>query len=163
PDNRPEDEPPAADDVGAQPAESSEPPDDDQPERNLDWSNLPTAVRDRLVELAATALGKLPAVDVPRQLRPVARFAPAKRAKAGAGPLGATLSESAHFRTAVVEWLREHRPDVLNPNDDDPVVAAAAAVLLGEADVSVRVRLVARNAEDSALRAERDAALAKAQ
>src|SRR5699024_2387138 len=121
------------------------------------------AVRERIVRLAAQALGNLESGDIPRQLRPVARFAPAKRAKAGAAPLAATLSESPRFRAAVVEWLREHRPDTLDPNDDDPVAAAAAAVLLGEADASARVKLVARNAADNALRAERDAAVARAQ
>src|SRR5699024_8370309 len=127
-----------------------------------DWDTLPNAVRERIVRLAAQALGNLERGDIPRQLRPVARFAPAKRAKAGAAPLAATLSDSPRFRAAVVEWLREHRADTLDPNDDDPVAAAAAAVLLGEADASARVTLAARNAADNALRAERDAAVARA-
>src|SRR5699024_4546753 len=129
----------------------------------LDWQWLPTAVRDRVVQLAADALGNLESSDVPRQLRPVARFAPAKRAKAGATPLLAGLSESTRVRAAVVEWLREHRPDALDPNDNDPVVAATAAVLLEETDASARVRLVARNDMERTLRAERDAAVSNAQ
>lgn len=128
----------------------------------MDWDTLPTAVRDRMVQLAAQSLGRLETADVPRQLRPVARFAPAKRAKAGAGPLLAALSESSRFRTAVVEWLREHQADTLDPNDTDPVAAATAAVLLGESDAHTRLRLVARKADDSVLRAERDAAVARA-
>ncbi|WP_216208384.1 NYN domain-containing protein [Amycolatopsis aidingensis] len=129
----------------------------------VDWLSLPEPVRDRIAELAAAALGKLPTVDVPRQLRPVARFAPAKRAKLGGGPLLAALRESPRFRTAVLEWLREHRQDALDPNAEDSVAGAAAATLLGEASASTRVRLVAKNAEETTLRAERDAALARVQ
>ncbi|MCR6490120.1 NYN domain-containing protein [Amycolatopsis sp. OK19-0408] len=127
------------------------------------WPGLPEPVRDRIAELAAAAVAKLPGTDVPRQLRPVAKFAPAKRAKLGGAALLAALGESSQFRTAVIEWLREHRTDALDPNVTDSVAAAAAAVLLGESGAAGRVRLVAKNAEENALRAERDAALARAQ
>lgn len=127
------------------------------------WTSLPEAVRERIAELAAAAVGKLPVADVPRQLRPVAKFAPAKRAKLGGAALLAALGESSQFRVAVTEWLREHRKDALDPNDPDSVAAAAAAVLLGESGAAGRVRLVAKNAEETALRAERDAALARNQ
>ncbi|WP_414938022.1 NYN domain-containing protein [Amycolatopsis sp. cmx-11-51] len=127
------------------------------------WTALPETVRERIAELAAAAVGKLPVADVPRQLRPVAKFAPAKRAKLGGTALIAALGESSQFRVAVTEWLREHRKDALDPNDSDSVTAAAAAVLLGEAGAAGRVRLVAKNAEETALRAERDAALARNQ
>ncbi len=128
----------------------------------VDWLGLPEQIRERVAELTAAALGRLSVDDVPRQLRPVARFAPAKRARLGGTALLTGLAESQRFRTAVLEWLREHRVDALDPNDADPVAAAAAAVLLGESSASTRVRLVARNAEDTALRAERDAALGRA-
>ncbi|MEU6643862.1 NYN domain-containing protein [Saccharomonospora sp. NPDC046836] len=137
-------------------------PDDISDTEQLDWLGLPEAVRERIAELAAAALGRLPADDVPRQLRPVARFAPAKRAKVGGNALLTGLRDSARFRTAVLEWLREHRHDALDPNAEDSVAAAAAAVLLGESSASSRIRLVAKNAEETALRAERDAALARA-
>ncbi|HWD06448.1 MAG TPA: NYN domain-containing protein [Amycolatopsis sp.] len=127
------------------------------------WGVLPDAVRERIAELAAAAVAKLPATDVPRQLRPVAKFAPAKRAKLGGAALLASLGDSARFRTAVIEWLREHRTDALDPNATDTVAGAAAAVLLGESGAAGRVRLVAKNAEETALRAERDAALARNQ
>ncbi|ASR34923.1 RNA-binding protein [Prauserella marina] len=127
----------------------------------VDWLGLPEPVREHIAELAAAALGKLPADDIPRQLRPVARFAPAKRAKVGGNALLTGLRDSSRFRTAVLEWLREHRHDALNPNVDDPVAAASAAVLLGESSATSRVRLVAKNAEETTLRAERDAALAR--
>ncbi len=127
------------------------------------WTSLPEAVRERIAELAAAAVGKLPVADVPRQLRPVAKFAPAKRAKLGGTALIAALGESSQFRVSVTEWLRDHRKDALDPNDPDFVTAAAAAVLLGESGAAGRVRLVAKNAEETALRAERDAALARNQ
>ncbi|MFG1647889.1 NYN domain-containing protein [Amycolatopsis sp. NPDC049252] len=127
------------------------------------WPALPEAVRDRIAELAAAAVAKLPNTDVPRQLRPVAKFAPAKRAKLGGAALLAALGESSQFRTAVIEWLREHRTDALDPNAAESVAAAAAAVLLGESGAAGRVRLVAKNAEENSLRAERDAALARSQ
>jgi len=129
----------------------------------VDWAGLPEAVRDRIAELAAAALGKLPVADIPRQLRPVAKFAPAKRAKLGGNALISTLGESSRFRTAVLEWLRDHRQDALDPNSGDSVSSAAAAVLLGESSATTRVRLVAKNAEETTLRAERDAALARNQ
>jgi predicted RNA-binding protein with PIN domain len=127
------------------------------------WPALPEPVRDRIAELSAAAVAKLPTTDVPRQLRPVAKFAPAKRAKLGGAALLTALGESSQFRTAVIEWLREHRTDALDPNATDSVAAAAAAVLLGESGAAGRVRLVAKNAEENALRAERDAALARTQ
>ncbi|WP_236788814.1 NYN domain-containing protein [Amycolatopsis sp. GM8] len=127
------------------------------------WRDLPEPVRARLTELAAEALGKMPRVDVPQQLRPVAKFAPAKRAKLGATALLTTLQDSTAFRTAVLEWVREHRQDALNPNHEDSVVAATAAILLGESSATSRVRLVAKNAAETALRAERDAAVARNQ
>jgi predicted RNA-binding protein with PIN domain len=124
---------------------------------------MPEPVRTRLAELAADALGKMPRVDIPQQLRPVAKFAPAKRARLGATALLTTLCESPAFRTAVLEWVREHRQDALNPNHDDSVTAATAAVLLGESSATSRIRLVAKNAAETALRAERDAAVARNQ
>ncbi|MEV7045832.1 NYN domain-containing protein [Amycolatopsis sp. NPDC051061] len=127
------------------------------------WPALPEPVRDRIAELSAAAVAKLPATDVPRHLRPVAKFAPGKRAKLGGAALLGALGESSQFRTAVIEWLREHRTDALDPNAADSVAAAAAAVLLGESGAAGRVRLVAKNAEENVLRAERDAALARSQ
>ncbi|KAA9154400.1 RNA-binding protein [Amycolatopsis acidicola] len=149
-------------DPGLRAAAGAELPEED-PAAPLDWQEMPEPVRTRLAELAADALGRMPRTDVPQQLRPVAKFAPAKRARLGATALLNTLRESMAFRTAVLEWLREHRQDALDPNDDDSVAAATAAVLLGEASASTRVRLVAKNAAETALRAERDAAVARNQ
>jgi predicted RNA-binding protein with PIN domain len=134
----------------------------DRVESDVDWSALPAPVAARLVDLASDALGTLAPVDIPATLRPVAKFAPAKRAKLGGSRLLRALEQQAGFRAAVLEWAREHRPDALNQDSADPVPAAAAGVLLGSADAVQRVDSIARQAGDARLRADRDAALARA-
>ncbi|HWE89385.1 MAG TPA: NYN domain-containing protein [Pseudonocardiaceae bacterium] len=143
-----------ADDASA-PEPVEEPP--------IDWDRLPELVRGRLAELAAEAVGGIAAVDVPPQVRPVARFAVAKRARLGAGPLIAGLRGNAGFRAAVVKWAQEHRPTRLDVTAADPAAAAAAALVLGEDSAVHYVELVARRAGDAALRTERDTAVAKAE
>lgn len=132
-------------------------------ESTVDWEALPEAVRTRLAEIGAEALGDMARVDVPQQLRPVARFAPAKRARLGGAAVLAALRDSPTFRTAVVHWCREHRPAQVDVTAPDAVTAACAAVLLGEPVATHYVELVARRAGEAALRAERDAALARAE
>ncbi|GAB1514281.1 NYN domain-containing protein [Actinophytocola sp. KF-1] len=139
--------------------EPSVPPDGDS---TLDWTALPDAVRTRIAELGADALGALPKVDVPQQLRAVAKFTPAKRARLGAGAIIASLRDSVAFRTAVVEWCREHRAAALDMSGDDPAAVAAAAVLLGADNAPHYLELVSRRASDAGLRAQRDAAVARA-
>jgi predicted RNA-binding protein with PIN domain len=128
----------------------------------VDWSALPAPVAARLVDIAADALGTLAQGDIPATLRPVARFAPAKRAKLGASRLLSALGSQPEFRAAVLEWAREHRPDVLDRDSTDPVPAAVAATLLGTADAVRRVDSIAQQAGDTRLRVERDAAEARA-
>ncbi len=135
---------------------------DEPDESTVDWSALPDPIRSRLAELGADALGTLPKVDVPQQLRAVARFTPAKRARLGGGAIVASLRDSMAFRTAVVEWCREHRPASLDLTTDDPVAVAVAAVLLGEDAAGHYLELVARRASDAGLRSQRDAAVARA-
>jgi len=131
------------------------------PVAEVDWGALPPPVGARLADLAAAALGDLPAVDVPTSLRQVAKFAPAKRAKVGGARLLLALRELPAFRAAVLQWAREHRPDAVDVDAPDPVLAAAAAVLLGEADAGSRVDVVARHTDDARLRVERDAAVGR--
>ncbi|MEU0879637.1 NYN domain-containing protein [Lentzea sp. NPDC005914] len=129
----------------------------------VDWSALPEPLRARLAELGADALGEMAKVDVPQHLRPVAKFAPTKRARLGGAQVVAGLRNSANFRTAVVEWLRKNRPSTLEVTSPDPVTAAAAAVLTGD-DVALHyVELVSRRVGDATLRAERDAAVVRAE
>lgn len=127
-----------------------------------DWSELPDAIRGRLAELAADAVGGLAIGDVPPPVRAVARFVPAKRARHGAPVLVAALQAHADFRVAVIEWTRDHRPAALDVAASDPATAAVAALLLGEGVAVHLVELVARRADDAAVRIDRDAALARA-
>ncbi|OLF08675.1 RNA-binding protein [Actinophytocola xinjiangensis] len=142
------------------PDELGDPP--EPAESTVDWTALPDAVRTRIAELGAEAIGALPPVDIPQQLRAVARFTPAKRARLGSAPIIASLRDSMAFRTAVVEWCRKHRPITLDLTVDDPVAVASAAVLLGEETAGHYLELVARRASDASLRAQRDAAVARA-
>ncbi len=147
-----------------QPAEEAGESAEDSPEEStVDWSALPEPLRVRLAELGADALGEMAKVDVPQHLRPVAKFAPTKRARLGGAQVVAGLRNSANFRTAVVEWLRKNRPSTLEVTSPDPVTAAAAAVLTGD-DVALHyVELVSRRVGDATLRAERDAAVVRAE
>jgi predicted RNA-binding protein with PIN domain len=150
-----------ADQPGQEPELSAVDGGDDQ--STVDWSLLPDPVRSRLAEISADAVGTLARVDVPHQVKPVARFAPAKRARLGGPVLIAGLRDVPAFRTAVLEWCRENRPAVLDTASPDPVAAAAAAVLMSEPSAVHYAELVTRRVGEAQLRAERDAAVVKAQ
>jgi predicted RNA-binding protein with PIN domain len=128
----------------------------------LAWTELPEPVRARLAELASLAVRELPPADVPAPLRKLARFTPSKRARLGARPLLAELSGSAAFRAAVLAWWTEGRPGELAGFVDDPVGEAATAILAGAQDASERVAAIAEKTDLATLRAQRDAALVKA-
>jgi predicted RNA-binding protein with PIN domain len=125
------------------------------------WSELPEPVRARLAEFAALAVRELPVSDVPAPLRKLARFTPGKRARLGGRLLVSQLEESAAFRTAVLAWWTEHRPEELTGPDIDAVGEAAALVLSGSEDAQARVAAIAEKTDLSTVRAERDAALAR--
>jgi predicted RNA-binding protein with PIN domain len=129
----------------------------------VDWTELPEGVRARLAELAADAVTHLPAVDIPQPVRAVARFAPAKRAKLGGGALMLGLHHYPAFRVSVTDWARQNRPTALDVAATDPAAAAAAALLTGDGAAQHYLELVSRRAGDAALRAERDAATARAE
>ena len=150
--------------MSATPAGSPRPPEGDDGAVEApapDWARLPDAVRARIAEVAATAVGDMPVADVPVPVRRFARFAPAKRAKLAGPALIAELAASTVFRAAVVAWWEEHRPGELTASADDPLSAAAGAVLLGDASAGVAVAAAARRGEVVELRAERDEALSK--
>ncbi|AUS77918.1 RNA-binding protein [Actinoalloteichus sp. AHMU CJ021] len=128
-------------------------------EPEVDWEGLPEPVRLRLAEISASALGGLSLADVPHQLRPVARFTPAKRARLGAVPLLATVRASPAFRAAVANWARRNQPELLDVGPEEPAAAAAAGLLVGDPSATRHVEEVARRVEDAQLRTERDAAL----
>ena len=98
---------------------------------------LPDSVRQRVVEIASDALGKLPSAEIPPPLRPFAKFAPAKRAKAAAIPMAAALESDGAFRARVAERIRESSPDLseslysgIVPAAADPHEIAAVTYLL---------------------------------
>lgn len=73
---------------------------------------VPAAVRAVLVRLAAEVLGTTEPADVPPALRQVRRFAPRRRASAGALPLWSALESDAAFRARVARVWAGARPDV---------------------------------------------------
>ncbi|MBV9313292.1 MAG: NYN domain-containing protein [Pseudonocardia sp.] len=125
------------------------------------WAELPTPLRVRLAEIAAAAVGALPPADVPAALRPLARFAPRKRARVGVGQLLGELAASAAFRSAVLTWWSAHRGE-LAPPEADPVAAAAEALLAQRPDAAERIAEITQRVDNVTLRGERDAALARA-
>src|SRR5512142_3274931 len=137
---------------------------------------LPEGVRRHLAELAATVLGELTGPDVPASLVRVRAFAPARRARAGAGPLGAAVDRDAGFRHHVAAAWRALHPDLAAsidggtvPGAVDPALALVGVYLLRPPEwaelAKTLVAAVDRAAEaaagqqsDAALRAELKAA-----
>ncbi|HEX3003782.1 MAG TPA: NYN domain-containing protein [Angustibacter sp.] len=98
---------------------------------------LPDLVRRRVLELAAAALGGLPEAQVPSSLAQVRRFAPGRRAGAGARPLATALERDEAFRSSVAAAVRDAEPELAQALDQggsvpagDPVEVAAVAYLL---------------------------------
>lgn len=98
---------------------------------------LPEGVRRHLSELAATVLGELDVPDVPASLLKVRAFAPARRAKAGIGPLSVALDRDPTFRQHVAAAWRSLHEDLgaaidagSIPAATDPALALAGVYLL---------------------------------
>lgn len=127
----------------------------------LDWDALPAPVRSQLAQLGATALGRLRKADIPASLRPVVRFAPAKRAKLGQQALVVALRDFPLFRQAVLDQCRGSS-EVLSFEQSDPAAVAAAALLLDSPQAAHYAELVGFRAEQGQLRNERDSAVARA-
>jgi hypothetical protein len=107
---------------------------------------LPEPVRLRALALAADALGQVPADQVPARLRPVASFAPARRARLGGTQIAAVLETDGDFRDRVATQVRAAVPALASALDDgqpppaaDPVELAAVAYLLQSKDWEVLV------------------------
>lgn len=111
---------------------------------------LPVAVRNRIVQWAADAVGAAPPASIPQVLARVARFAPAKRAKSGAAALAQAIESDAAFRSLVAE--RAVRLSAAGTDQDAPadaVTAAAKAYLLRLPDESELLAAVATGASES--------------
>ncbi|MFC0624411.1 NYN domain-containing protein [Kribbella deserti] len=107
---------------------------------------LPEPVRQRVLALAAQALGAMPATDIPAPLRRFASFAPAKRAKLSASVLGPILDTDERFRRLVAIEVRREHPELGDAVADavptpaaDPAEVAALAYLIRPEDWQARV------------------------
>ncbi|HEY3511405.1 MULTISPECIES: NYN domain-containing protein [Kribbella] len=114
-------------------------------------TTLPEPVRQRVLTLAAHALGQLPATDIPAPLRRFASFAPAKRAKLSASVLGPILETDDHFRKLTAFEVRRAHPELGDAVADgvpvpaaDPVEVAALAYLLRPDDWEQHLAAVAQ-------------------
>jgi len=98
---------------------------------------VPAPLRTALVQIAADALAAAEPVEVPPSLRAVHRFAPRRRATAGAGPLWAALQDDA-FRARVARVWAQANPELavqVGPGAEAPpepsLAVATGAWLLG--------------------------------
>lgn len=145
---------------------------------------LPDAVRQKVITLIAAALPGMPDEELPAAVRKVARFAPQRRAKLGAGVIVTQLAGDPLFRQRVGARVAEEL-GVLGalvaagevPDDGDPVDVAAVAYLtrpdgwrelLNGAASAVRVEVesatvnaAVREVEQRLARAEHDRAVAR--
>jgi predicted RNA-binding protein with PIN domain len=87
---------------------------------------LPEPVRIRVITLAASALGAATPAQVPAALAAVARFAPAKRARRGSGPLARALETDPAFRALVAHTTAGLGEIAGSPDRAGPPDAAAA-------------------------------------
>ncbi|WP_298322790.1 NYN domain-containing protein [Haloactinopolyspora sp.] len=100
-------------------------------------TTLPDSVRAKVVALASDVLADLAPNDVPPSLRPVAKFAPAKRARLGANAIAAALESDAGFRQHVLQAASAADPALAEaletgtvPPAAEPADVAAMAYLL---------------------------------
>jgi predicted RNA-binding protein with PIN domain len=146
--------------------------------------SLPEPVRVRVIALAAAAMTAMPVIELPAPLRRVAKFAPNRRARLGAGPIATQLTGDPLFRQRVsVSALAEAGElgaavvDGVLPVTADPVevaalaylarpegwreiVAGAAGAVLVDADLAA-VEARVHDAEQRLARAEHERAVAR--
>ena len=95
-------------------------------------AELPDAVRQRVLEWAAEALGAAAPIDVPASLTRVARFAPTKRARLAGAALGQAVQNDVAFRALVAERAKKDELDLATaaPTTVPEMVTAAAQAYL---------------------------------
>jgi predicted RNA-binding protein with PIN domain len=132
---------------------------------NSSQRELPDEVRRPLLRLASEVLGELPEGEVPRSLRRIRNFAPARRAAAAAGPLAAALESDPGFRQRVAEAWRRSHPELAEalsagvpPSTADPALLLAGLCLVRPPGWEPEVR---RQREVLERRAQRDIAQAR--
>jgi predicted RNA-binding protein with PIN domain len=92
---------------------------------------LPPRVRAALADLAADVLGGLDEASTPSALARVRLFAPARRARAGAGPLEAAIERDGAFRSRVATAWRAAHPEVAAALDAGDVPGAVVWAVVG--------------------------------
>lgn len=131
-----------------------------------DATEVPATLRTALVQVAADVLGTTEPVEVPPSLRAVHRFAPRRRATAGAGPLWNALQDDAYRARVARVWAQANPELAAQVAADAPepptpsVQAAVGAWLLGS---GWREVLPPEEAEVGTVSAEAQARLARAQ
>ncbi len=126
---------------------------------------LPDGVRNRVVALAADALGRMPVDALPPALKRVASFAPARRARLAGTQIASVVASDESFREALSRQVRVQIAELAQaiesgspPPAADPVEVAAAAYLLRPAGWAALVERAAQTAgSEAALRASRQA------
>ncbi|GIG40030.1 NYN domain-containing protein [Cellulomonas phragmiteti] len=89
-------------------------------------ADVPSQVRAAIVRLAADVLADTEPAQTPAALLAVRRFAPRRRAVAGAQPLWAALQEDEAFRARVTRvWLQAHDPTDGSSADAAPSAGTA--------------------------------------
>ncbi|HEY2299458.1 MAG TPA: NYN domain-containing protein [Jatrophihabitans sp.] len=98
---------------------------------------LADPVRQRLLQVAAGVVGRMPAEEVPPTLRPIARFTAAKRIRLGATALSAALDADPDFRKRVADAVAESSPQLVDAVQNgepttasDPLDTAVVAYLI---------------------------------
>src|SRR5450759_2391758 len=92
---------------------------------------VPDVVRQALLGVAAQVLGSVPPGEAPAALRQVQRFAPRRRATAGAAPLWTALTSDDGFRARVAAAWSQARPALaerLSAADPPPAEDLESAV-----------------------------------
>lgn len=79
-----------------------------EPAADAQVEQVPDPLRIAVVRFAADALGAMEPRDVPAGLRAVQRFAPRRRAEAGAGPLWTQLAEDGFRAKLAGAWSQAH-------------------------------------------------------
>jgi predicted RNA-binding protein with PIN domain len=127
-------------------------------------ADVPPEVRDRMGELAAEALGRLPADQVPAALRRIAAFTPSRRGKLAGDRILEVLERDPVFRSRLREQVREAEPAVVAALEGGTVPevaavdAAAVACLLRTPDWPSALAAASTRAGDRAGRAEASSA-----
>lgn len=98
-----------------------------------DWiDELPDRVRVALARMAAHALGELAPDHVPGALKPVAKFAPAKRVQLAGDQVVARLADDAELRERLGVQARVQNPEAAAELDAGSATVAAAALAVLE-------------------------------